>query len=898
MYKDSRLKIDYNPVVNKKAFQLRDVGNQAPEDIEEKSDLTDDNSIFVSQAGDDTTGDGSQASPYKTIAKGISETTVLRKYVAVDDSNLYNEEFTSIGDDFAGLFATTGNTPQLQRRTLGFTPSDSDSIFVAVSGDDTTGSGTEASPYKTIGFAATQCDATHKRVIVNESGEYLEDGFEFVGNFQGLYGNNGVNATVKFSNTALYRDFSENYNIGRIDGIGLPSSTRIRDIIENDGKTLFTFADGTISPTFSGLKIIDEDLKIIRGIDYTHTSASGVAVNSIGEIMVVDHSSGSVNYTIYNSDYTVKASSAISGATGNNSKCAAVGSNFFVYWIGRPSTYNQYIAKIDNSGFQQGATITITTASVTSLGNVVTLSNGNIVVVFGEVSGNSNYYISYDTNLSVVISKTKCSTNSYGGFSTFAVAKEGKFYVMSKGVTGTGADYCDLAVYQNDGTVVTSPVTVISSGGVGVRTAVNDFGEFVIFRYTGATVIDFYSESGSLVSSNNILGGDVNSVVNIFSLKENNKCIINNYVTASESRVSEFYLYSASPIEASIDFNVFGLSFDNENRYLSRWQIYSNNSKPNIKYCSFLNCDNGGVSVYPGTFLRSNSDLFFSNNTGVTSGSCVYSVADSVDMRECVFSHFFADYALYNDGAASSSGDISFDHNTFFNGYGGIKLENNNGNEEIKNSIFHDIDVFSVSTDTSISLERSVNTGALDNVTIDNVIQANPLFVNEGFLDIDELDLRIKTRATGFLFDSPAYLLGDDGFDAGAYIVAIRGDVETWTSFYLHKPLALLRQLELVGRSSNQKKDGSFDSAKTGVSQVIEIPFEAVWNEELEDIEKLIFSDSTMVRIYLDPDSDPNIYELHTFDFPETIGKSAAHYRLTETGVQNVELRFVRKYEK
>ena len=207
---DRTIRFDYDPVVHKFAFPINHVGAHLPDAIAEAEYAhTDDNTVYVSAtSGSDTTGDGTQANPYATLLKSINEASEDRPRVVVLDSTLYSEDLS--GADytyFQGFYAAEGEVPTYDSRVLGFTPADANTIFVAKTGSDITGTGTQAAPVLTIEKAITLCDGTHQRVGIMDSGVYMEKAFTFAANFLMLFALAGCCPEVRIDSVDRVPDY-------------------------------------------------------------------------------------------------------------------------------------------------------------------------------------------------------------------------------------------------------------------------------------------------------------------------------------------------------------------------------------------------------------------------------------------------------------------------------------------------------------------------------------------------------------------------------------------------------------------------------------------------------------------------------------------------------------------
>jgi len=140
------------------------------------------------------TTDGSEPTTSSTVyssqipVSGVG-TAVTIKSIAVK-IEMENSDSSAANYFISGKIAqnAVGATDSTSLRTLDYTPDDMDSIFVSkLTGNDSTGIGTQANPVASINKAITLCDAQHQKVVILDSETYEEEGFEFTGNVKGLY---------------------------------------------------------------------------------------------------------------------------------------------------------------------------------------------------------------------------------------------------------------------------------------------------------------------------------------------------------------------------------------------------------------------------------------------------------------------------------------------------------------------------------------------------------------------------------------------------------------------------------------------------------------------------------------------------------------------------------------
>jgi hypothetical protein len=252
-------------------------------------------------------------------------------------------------------------------------------------------------------------------------------------------------------------------------------------------------------------------------------------------------------------------------------------------------------------------------------------------------------------------------------------------------------------------------------------------------------------------------------------------------------------------------------------------------------------------------------------------------------------------YAIDVNGAATSTGDIAVEHCDIFDCYAGIRLQNNDGdNEVVKNNILHDINVYAIYADTTITLNNSIYTDSLSGVTIgSSVSKINPLYVNEGFNNPADLDLNLKTKILGYPADSPAKDLADDYRNAGAINVVYLGSETAWTSITVPKPQIIPIEGVYSGAVNTQRRDGSYSSYKDGESEVIKMRWSALSTADVALIKTMWRSSSSTVRIYPDHVTSPYNYEVYTL-LRNSLNMGVVFVTLGDYGVQTIELTFAK----
>jgi parallel beta-helix repeat protein len=111
---DNYLKFEHSEINNSTADDNTLIG--ATKSTDRTLDFTPDdtNSVYVSKAGNDTTGDGTAANPYLTIKQANTAVTATKCNIVIADSGTYVEDVIDIDTDCARIVAAVGFTPIIE----------------------------------------------------------------------------------------------------------------------------------------------------------------------------------------------------------------------------------------------------------------------------------------------------------------------------------------------------------------------------------------------------------------------------------------------------------------------------------------------------------------------------------------------------------------------------------------------------------------------------------------------------------------------------------------------------------------------------------------------------------------------------------------------------------------
>lgn len=652
--------------------------------------------------------------------------------VFIGCSNMIAEYGNS--DDHIIRKNTVGATNSKTLRTLDFTPGNENSIFVSKTGNDSTGNGTATSPAATINHALTLCDATRQKVVILDSGTYRENGFEFTGNFRGLYAAPGEKPVIEFTGNHEFWTISE--KIG--ETIYRNAATYSMASVElQDGDIFIAFQDYSDSSK-GKYKVFD----YTTGVETAGGTFRNVSTYSITAVMMNDG-----NIFIAFRDYS-------------DSKGKYVVLDPDDWSLMERGTETEFIFHNDTTGFISSTV----------------MSAGNIFIAY-EDTGDNNWgkYLALEPyNWTEVRSGIFHSekTNSISAeylesgnvvifFSDGNDSNRGKYSVFD---TSTW-DEVKAETLICDGSTGAVSSTFLSNGDILISYI--DYGDFDKGKYI---ILD--TDTWSIAKPETIF--HIDPTANISPLMTSDGSIFIAYTDSGDLEHGKYVVFANTidHIRVSVDAELNGIILTSRERSWLNSFISASNSKLTVKWCD-IKGNYSSTSNQVCEAINTNSGLYVYNSRFYENDSGILAVSGNVKIAD---SHFYLNrkgYALTINGAAALPGDISIDHTDFFNNFGGIRLFNNDGNTEmVKNSIFHNNGNFGINADSSVSLSYSVITGSALNVTHGaGVVSENPNYVNCCSEVPDDLDLNIQVMETGFPADSPAKMLADDRRNAGAYDV-------------------------------------------------------------------------------------------------------------------------------
>ncbi len=683
-----------------------------------------------------------------------------------------------------------GATNSTTLRSLDFTPVSENSVFVAKTGSDSTGTGTEANPVASINHAITLCDAAHRKIVILDSGTYAEKGFEFTGDFRGLYAALGEKPLLQLSPGPDLCNISAATELVSETGSGTGTNEYMeRSAVFANGSIVV--ANGSTSGVF--YSIIDENgTVVVPNYSIGDIGSGGVSTPSVtaldnGNWVIVYNRSdtGVIYFQIRNSSGTiVKTETLIKSPGGSWANCTSLENGNWVVTYFSDTGEDLLFQIFDRDGETVGSegTLVDNSSEYVGVNLIAPFHNGNFVVVW------SNTKPAIDPDPAEFTTKFAIfdqEGNPYGnplpitgvldpasrmsGWGGIAVLDNDVWVTTYKATDNGNTSF--FTIRDSSGTEILPSIII---GGTGITNPVPTVlsnGRWWAVAYidaTGSGKFKIYDEDG-IIMRNAATYADPGITSHALQSLPNGNLIF--FYTGYYYRI--WYPYSWTGIRVSTDAEINGLEISPAIRGGIENLIEVNSALLDIKYSNIKDCREDAApgvdcyAVYSDSEVNISHSKIYNNDRGVSAQTNNIRVSDS---------HFYLNssgYALTIDGAAVSEGDINVNHTDFFNNYGGIRFAGNSGMTEIvRNSIFHNNSLYGINADSSITLSCSAITDLLINVTYGTgVVTEDPRYVNESAGIPDDVDLNIRVKETGYPADSPAKNLADDMRNAGAYDV-------------------------------------------------------------------------------------------------------------------------------
>jgi len=273
----------------------------------------------------------------------------------------------------------------------------------------------------------------------------------------------------------------------------------------------------------------------------------------------------------------------------------------------------------------------------------------------------------------------------------------------------------------------------------------------------------------------------------------------------------------------------------------------------------------------------------------------------ATELTDCFVEYSVFYFILYGyclKLSSSVEANLLINHCAFFNTYGGINVDTALISGNIKNSIFHSnalYDINIVNNTGVISLFNSIYTGLITG--LESAVDCkliNPLFVNEGAYGVESVDLHLRTVYLGYPQNSPAFELGDDGGDAGAYIMEYTILPQQRDTIILPKPRIDIT-IEPVNPQLVSGKTGQLFTKRDGLQKIYTLTWNSLLLGDYKKLLKMISCKDNSIYFYPDPITN---YDFINCKLIYTSLSASAQYPVQfETGYQSITIKLGHEFE-
>ncbi|PKL35876.1 MAG: hypothetical protein CVV44_20380 [Spirochaetae bacterium HGW-Spirochaetae-1] len=761
----------------------------------------------------------------------------------------YNEQFNSSAIPQNAVGATASTT----LRTLDFTPSNDNAIFVSKTGSDS-GVGTLADPVLTINRANELVDVTHARIVILDSENYNIYYLKTNENLAGMYAAIGETPTLSMTGV--------NAVIGRTLYSQNEYSPGLAACYLSDGNLFLLW-----HPSEQGyltFRVVDKDdfSDIIAPTTipiYTYNDENfACCLTADGNVFVIHNQDNYMHYLVISTTtwQVIYDSGSLEYYHYNKPVLLDNGNILLITYYANGTNNGMYYAIINGSTYALGS-LTLIKVGVSARAVAID-PDGNISIVYGDGSTYSNpviYYRKYTQAMVAVVGETLLSSS---GMFVWGLATWDDYMVLMY----TKAMTTDiLAIYYkiiNSSYLEVYPERSVTTGAL--RLAIDVMPRICASGYGTFALVWNEALSGA---------GD-------------------GPVYYCVGRMIPAYVISQSDLK----YDGFKITVPTAEAGMER--LFLQGGDLTIKHTTVHDIPEFSTGNCMALTLNKGRHAFTFQNVLMRKNILnMLLESDDVIVNQSIFFANRKNPSLEIDGAGAG---ISLTKNTFFNNYGAIKLLNNDGNEIVNDSIFHDNLNYDVNAETALTVNNSISTGLMIVAVLNfaNCLQADPRFINDGFIDENDLNVDIRLRVLGYPCDSPAYKFASDGENSGAIDVLYNYVASTYDTCLIQKPEKFIVEYRPVGAVKNIMIDGTVNTAKQGQIIAIIAEWKGILEEDWESLHD-VWLKGKMVRLYPDPITHPEQYRAMRIEFSNIQG-STDYYGLDGDGKQNIKMVFAARY--
>jgi hypothetical protein len=814
-----------------------------------------------------------------------------------------------------------GATDSTTLRTLDFTPSDTNTVYVAKTGSDSTGTGTAANPVLTIKKAESLITAVKCNIVILDDGVYEEESLAFDTNCRNIAAAIGKKPTIKpvsalvgFTADNYYHDtpvplfMTEDITYSNIMGGGTSGAHL------SNGNTVIVFHNGAGSGVVNA-KILNNIGVAIANIQlrtYANDSKKIIRVCSLASghfvlasgiwdgssytniHIAVYNNSGIAVYTNYFSNIRANRGVAVCALNGYTDRFVVVMSG-----LDTQGGTHYMIMKYDGTIITNDTQISTNRCENNSL-NVVADPDGGFVVMY-KIYGSTGYWHHINSSGVVVHSGTVIGGELYSNAVVF-----GNKIVF---VANNSSNNIYLVEYDLTSHAVTKSPSIITTLSSSAQPSIVRLSNGVFCITAGQTpgrlfhVTPDWDLISSVETYDNIeigeVSGDALGLNNRFELVYDST---NERVFCFYNQLNTFDLYLTIKGGYLIDWWSFtdsialnGIIFGNSNKRIKRYIQIAGNSAI-LKWCNLINVSRGDYRdgdnylLYAVTSFATTNQI---NNCKILQNDAGFKItSDNVSVQNSQFYKQLLGAAVHVIGAGAG---IIVNHNDFLYNYVSVKLEDNNGLEVLKNNIFYTSLLYSIQAETVVTYTNSVENAVSFNATAGaQVIRSHPHYINDGYVSLEVMDLVLKSRELGYRFESPAMRLGDDLKNAGSVEFEIADGSRTWDTIYVMKP-NIKKGYNPVGAIETIYKDGDVDTYRDSSTEVLKLEWDSLTEADFQKLLTLYFCSNNLVQITLDPESEPGVYGTYRLVY-DKINASPKNWQFDDIGKNDFDLTFKRAF--
>jgi hypothetical protein len=769
-----------------------------------------------------------------------------------------------------------GATDSLTLRTLGFTPSDSNTIYVAKTGNDSTGDGTSALPVLTIAKALTLCTATKVYIVIKDSGTYEETGIDFTGDCTGIYSALGQTPTLNLDYTYDGSNFTT--AVAETTFVGTDAGNKIVEGSAVGEVKILTLSNGNycILSTLPASGIIS--IHIINYNNYTQIHEYDLTVEGgCRYVHATELDNGYIFITYMCNDFFCKYWYLYDPTSNTIADYEITASSFLVATLGSPKYMS--VCKYEANDNYIFVVYDDHATSKILRGCIYDVMNETVIQSAIDIYTSDSYFWNCTVNY---INKGIYAGKYIVSFRNGSAGAYKSSYIVLNDVLWTSA-LSQIDFITGDTMASTYHLTT-----PGDNIVIHNLGgspypwKYRVFNISDASVVE--TETSILTAVGAYCGACLTQDGNI--LFAGAKTSDNTYYYAIIQPNDQYFL------KLSKNGVINGIKITSDLTHFTAPLIKNGANDLTLKHCTVYDIED---EVTPSTLISGTGAIDIQNCKIYNCENILTVTSDDVTFK------YNAVYFNSNDVQLKITGSgatIDIDHNTFFANYRPIQLISNAGTELVTNNIFRYNTNGAITAATALPTTFTYNccTDTVVNVTIGATnITYNPMFVNEGTVNEALIDLNLRALVDDYSFDSPCIGTAESSKDIGCYDMdwTTGAVASTYTEITIPKG-NIDGDLVSFNQIINELQDGSISKTKDGNKLEVKLKWNGLKNEYANQLIDMFDAEGD-IYVYFEPDTNPTTYKTMQIK-SDKLSITPKFWKQSSTGVQDVEIVLVGKY--